>query len=216
MASVLDSLKVFTATREDAWLYRGQMSLVVDGYNHDPRELVDIPEVRHLLKRLAAQWPYWGFFLNPVNPNPCASANGLCLLVLIMSPRQEHFALSPGLCRVGDRCMDVAQFINFFHAHAQHVLCGQFHQGGVDGLGFLSVVGVAEPVGQPEALDVDVPKNQVVRRDAAGITAEKAIKNQAALWAQAGGQCLRGFAANRVQAKYDGFALGDLAHALLE
>ena len=67
LASVLDSLKVFTATREDAWLYRGQMSLVVDGYNHDPHELVDIPKVRHFLKRLAAQWPYWGFFLNQVD-----------------------------------------------------------------------------------------------------------------------------------------------------
>ena len=67
LASVLDSLKVFTATREDAWLYRGQMSLVVDGYNHDPRELVDIPEVRSLLKRLGAEWPYWGFFFNQVD-----------------------------------------------------------------------------------------------------------------------------------------------------
>jgi hypothetical protein len=67
MASVLDSLKVFTASREDAWLYRGQMSLVVDGYNNDPREIVDIPEVRHFLKRLASEWPYWGFFLNQVD-----------------------------------------------------------------------------------------------------------------------------------------------------
>jgi hypothetical protein len=62
LASVLDALKLFTATREDAWRYRGQMSLVVDGYNHDPRDLVDIPEVRSLLKRLGAEWPYWGFF----------------------------------------------------------------------------------------------------------------------------------------------------------
>jgi hypothetical protein len=29
---------------------------VVDGYNHDPRELVDIPEVRHFLKRLAIMY----------------------------------------------------------------------------------------------------------------------------------------------------------------
>ena len=39
LASVLSRLKVFLATREDAWLYRGQMTLVVDGYNNDPREL---------------------------------------------------------------------------------------------------------------------------------------------------------------------------------
>ena len=40
LASVLSRLKVFLATREDAWLYRGQMTLVVDGYNNDSRELV--------------------------------------------------------------------------------------------------------------------------------------------------------------------------------
>ena len=44
--SIVSRLKPFLATREDAWRYRGQMTLVVDGYNDDPRELVDIPEVR--------------------------------------------------------------------------------------------------------------------------------------------------------------------------
>ncbi len=67
LASVLSRLKVFMATREDAWLYRGQMTLVVDGYNHDPRELVDIPEVRALLRGLEAEWPYWAFFFNQVD-----------------------------------------------------------------------------------------------------------------------------------------------------
>jgi hypothetical protein len=43
------------------------MTLVVDGYNHDPRELVDIPEVRSLLRRLEAEWPYWAFFFNQVD-----------------------------------------------------------------------------------------------------------------------------------------------------
>ena len=52
IASVMVNLKPFLATREDAWLYRGQMALVVDGYNDDPRELVDIPEVRALLQEL--------------------------------------------------------------------------------------------------------------------------------------------------------------------
>ena len=64
LASVLSRLKIFLATREDAWRYRGQMTLVVDGYNDDPRELVDIPEVRSLLSRLEAEWPYWAFFFN--------------------------------------------------------------------------------------------------------------------------------------------------------
>ena len=67
LPSVLSRLKVFLATREDAWRYRGQMTLVVDGYNDDPRELVDIPEVRSLLRRLEAEWPYWAFFFNQVD-----------------------------------------------------------------------------------------------------------------------------------------------------
>jgi len=67
LASVLSRLRVFLATREDAWRYRGQMTLVVDGYTHDPRELVDIPEVRALLRRLEAEWPYWAYFFNQVD-----------------------------------------------------------------------------------------------------------------------------------------------------
>ncbi len=67
LASVLESLKPFTAAREDAWLYRGQMALVVDGYNDDPRELVDIPEVRVFLKSLYESWSYWAFFFNQVD-----------------------------------------------------------------------------------------------------------------------------------------------------
>ena len=67
LASVLSRLKVFLATREDAWLYRGQMTLVVDGYNNDPRELVDIPEVRTLLRGLESSWPHWAYFFNQVD-----------------------------------------------------------------------------------------------------------------------------------------------------
>ena len=67
LASVLESLKPFTAAREDAWLYRGQMALVVDGYNDDRRELVDIIEVRAFLKSFYEAWPYWGYFFNQVD-----------------------------------------------------------------------------------------------------------------------------------------------------
>lgn len=67
LASVLSRLKVFLATRQDAWLYRGQMTLVVDGYNNDPRELVDIPEVRNLLRGLESSWPQWAYFFNQVD-----------------------------------------------------------------------------------------------------------------------------------------------------
>ena len=67
LAAVLSRLKPFLATREDAWRYRGQMMLVVDGYNNDPRELVDIPEVRAVLRGLESSWPHWAYFFNQVD-----------------------------------------------------------------------------------------------------------------------------------------------------
>ncbi len=67
IASVVFRLKPFLANREDAWRYRGQMTLVVDGYNNDPRELVDIPEVRALLCGLELAWPGWAYFFNQVD-----------------------------------------------------------------------------------------------------------------------------------------------------
>lgn len=78
IASVLSEVKPFLATGEDAWLYRGQMVLSVDGYNDDPRELVDIAEVRALLCELERQWPYWAFFFNQVDDSIKLLASCVC------------------------------------------------------------------------------------------------------------------------------------------
>jgi hypothetical protein len=67
IASVLLELKPVTGTRENCWRYRGQMTLVVTGYDDDPRELVDIPEVRAFLAQFSVAWPYWSFFFNQVD-----------------------------------------------------------------------------------------------------------------------------------------------------
>lgn len=78
IASVLTELKPFLATREDAWLYRNQMAMVVDGYNDDPRELVDIAEVRAFLRALEREWPYWAFFFNQVDDTTIIFLSCLC------------------------------------------------------------------------------------------------------------------------------------------
>ena len=43
------------------------MALVVEGYNNDPRELVDIPEARAIPRLLEAAWPHWAYFFNQVD-----------------------------------------------------------------------------------------------------------------------------------------------------
>jgi hypothetical protein len=67
MQSVVSKLKVLMAAREYCWRYRNQMTLIVEGYDSDPRELVDIPEVRAFLRDFAKAWPYWTFFFNLVD-----------------------------------------------------------------------------------------------------------------------------------------------------
>jgi hypothetical protein len=58
---VLDSL---IESRERAMRFRDQVVFGVDGYNDDPRELFEIPEVRTFVRELDARWPYWFFFLS--------------------------------------------------------------------------------------------------------------------------------------------------------
>ena len=65
--SLLGRMKLLLATREDTWRYRGQVTLVIDGYDNDPRELVDVPEVRAFLREFDRRWPYWAFFFNQVD-----------------------------------------------------------------------------------------------------------------------------------------------------
>lgn len=65
-------------TPEAIWRYRGQVALVVDGYNDDPRELVDVPEVRAFLIEFTQQWPYWAFFFNQVDDSIKLLSSCLC------------------------------------------------------------------------------------------------------------------------------------------
>ena len=74
----VDRLNVLFGNREAIWQYRGQVSLVVNGYNDDTRELVDIPEVRAFLREFDARWPYWAFFFNQVDDSIALLGSCLC------------------------------------------------------------------------------------------------------------------------------------------
>lgn len=55
------SLSQLVATSEAARQTRGQLRLLFQGYDDDPRELRRIPEVRRYVSRLDAVFPYWFF-----------------------------------------------------------------------------------------------------------------------------------------------------------
>lgn len=56
-----------TSHREHARAYMDRLSLVISGYESDPRELFEIPEVCRYLRALDEQWPFWLFFFNQVD-----------------------------------------------------------------------------------------------------------------------------------------------------
>jgi hypothetical protein len=67
--SVLESLAVFSATPESTRAHAHELSLIFDGYQHDRRELYQIPEVRRFVRALNGYWPYWFHFVNKADHN---------------------------------------------------------------------------------------------------------------------------------------------------
>jgi len=58
-------------TKESLNLFGGRLIPVVDGYNADPRDIDQVPEIRAYFEDLDAAWPYLPFFLLP--DVPCQS-----------------------------------------------------------------------------------------------------------------------------------------------
>jgi hypothetical protein len=78
LAEPLQLLRRITADRHTAIDFCGRISLVVDGYNDDPRELFEIPEVRAYIKRLDQAWPNWFFFLSQADESIKLLESCLC------------------------------------------------------------------------------------------------------------------------------------------
>jgi len=78
ISETLALLRRLTADRPTAIDFCGRISLVVDGYNHDPRELFEVPEVRAYIKRLDQAWPNWFFFLSQADDSVKLLESCLC------------------------------------------------------------------------------------------------------------------------------------------
>jgi hypothetical protein len=78
IAEPLEFLSSLTADPLLAHDYCGRISLVVDGYNDDPREIFEVAEVRAFVKALDQQWPYWFFFLSQADDSIKLLESCLC------------------------------------------------------------------------------------------------------------------------------------------
>jgi hypothetical protein len=86
IASVTERLQILVDSPANVRLYRECLLLEVTGYDNDPRELVEIDEVRRYFKRLAQEWPFWLWFLmRSVGAIPLLVAL-LCRVTVIRRP----------------------------------------------------------------------------------------------------------------------------------
>ena len=63
VGDLVDRLMVFTDDAALATKFLGRMVLMFDGYNEDPREVTQIPELVAFFIKATEQWPYWLHFL---------------------------------------------------------------------------------------------------------------------------------------------------------
>lgn len=71
-------LRQLAGNPEKAVVACGRISLVFDGYDTDPRELFEIPEVRRYIQQLDALWPYWFYFLSQADDSIKIIESCLC------------------------------------------------------------------------------------------------------------------------------------------
>lgn len=61
---VLQIFHVFMGSPSAIMHSRGQVDIIFEGYEDDPAELYEIPEVRTFVKKLDEAFPFWLFFLS--------------------------------------------------------------------------------------------------------------------------------------------------------
>jgi hypothetical protein len=63
---LMEKLERFAATREDAIQWEGKITFYFEGWDSDPRETAEIPEIRRYFRDLTAECPYWFPYIEKV------------------------------------------------------------------------------------------------------------------------------------------------------
>lgn len=69
LESSLEFLRTLVPLRDPqcVWSWKGTLTLAISGYDNDPRELYEIPEVCRYLRGIDQPWPFWFFFFIPAS-----------------------------------------------------------------------------------------------------------------------------------------------------
>ena len=61
--SILERLLILIDTTENITLYKESLMFQVEGYDDDPRELCEVPEVRAFFGKITQEWPFFVWFI---------------------------------------------------------------------------------------------------------------------------------------------------------
>lgn len=86
---------------QNVWALKGRISLMVDGYDHDPRKLFEIPEVCQYLRAIDDLWPFWFFFFSQADESLTILA--MCLSSAIEVNPGEAYVPPDGMKRFLER-----------------------------------------------------------------------------------------------------------------
>lgn len=111
---VLKTLNVLTTNKDTALKFMGKVNIGVHGYDNDPRELFEIPEVRLFFRELDQRFPFWFFFLSTATGALTLLALLLCRITRISPTRSAY------------NQEDFANFINS-HLAAMNYVFDSFH-----------------------------------------------------------------------------------------
>jgi hypothetical protein len=100
-APLLEKLAPLAATREEALAWEGKLTFCFEGWDDDPRETAEIPEIRRYFQALTADFPFWLHFAEKIGDTFWHAMRLLC--------RGRYEALPGGM--VGWRFDDMRELI---------------------------------------------------------------------------------------------------------
>jgi hypothetical protein len=113
VATIVSILRSVLYDAETVRAFQGKVSLGFDGYDDDPREVYEIPEVRRFVSALDAEFPYWFYFL--ITDNEILKTITFCMCQ-ITKPSPGRIKLEPN---------ELQNFI-VHHFEALNQLCETF------------------------------------------------------------------------------------------
>lgn len=85
VGTVVERLMLLSDSKENAVKFCGRLTFTFDGWENDPREIYQIPEIVSYFRTITRQWPFWLHFLEK-------HGDSIGLTVMLLNEAKPVFA----------------------------------------------------------------------------------------------------------------------------